>query len=207
MISFTPLAPLLHLSLGVLLLGCTPSPSTSVSPSSPQSAPVSQTSPAASPSASPSASPAVNPAITPPVANRPIVNPAAAQMLPITAEAIIGGQTINLEVARTPREQAMGLMFRPPLPDDRGMLFSFDVPRPLWFWMKNTPSPLDMVFMLNGEVKAIAPNSPPCTADPCPTYGTMADVNQVIELRAGRAAELGLEVGDRVEIRYLNQPR
>jgi hypothetical protein len=127
-------------------------------------------------------------------------------MLPITAQAVMRGQTIQLEVARTPREQAMGLMYRPVLPDDRGMLFPFETPRPARFWMKNTPQPLDMVFLLNGEVKAIAPDAPPCTADPCPNYGTNAFVNQVIELRGGRAAELGLQVGDRVEIRYLDQP-
>lgn len=116
------------------------------------------------------------------------------------------GQTIQLEVARTIREQAMGLMYRPALPDDRGMLFPFDPPRPLQFWMKNTPQPLDMVFMLNGQIKAIVPSASPCTSDPCPTYGTLIPVNQVIELRGGRAAELGLQIGDRVEIRYLDRP-
>ena len=59
------------------------------------------------------------------------------QVLPITAQAQISGQIINLEVAKTPKEQAMGLMYRTELADDRGMLFSFDPPRKVNFWMKN----------------------------------------------------------------------
>jgi uncharacterized membrane protein (UPF0127 family) len=125
------------------------------------------------------------------------------QVLPISAQAEISGQVIQLEVARTPEQQEMGLMHRPALPNDRGMLFPFEPPRPVLFWMENTPSPLDMVFLLKGEVKAIAANAPPCTARPCPTYGPHSPVDQVIELRSGRAAELGLKVGDRVTVRFL----
>jgi uncharacterized protein len=128
------------------------------------------------------------------------------QALPITAKATYKDQVIQLEVAKTPDQQETGLMNRPPLPDDRGMLFPFEPPRPVVFWMKNTPSPLDMVFLLNGEVKAIAANAEPCTADPCATYGSGTAVNQVIELRSGRAAELGLAVGDRVTIEFLDSP-
>lgn len=195
LISFS-LPSLLSASLSVLLLGCSLSPSSSTG-----SVPAVQTPPAAAQPAPSPISQQPAPAVTNPAANQP-----TGQVLPITAQAIMGGQTIQLEVARTFRQQAMGLMHRPALPDDRGMLFPFDPPRPVQFWMKNTPQPLDMVFMLNGEIQAIAPNSPPCTTDPCPTYGTDKPVNQVIELRAGRAAELGLSVGDRVEIRFLDQP-
>jgi uncharacterized protein len=127
------------------------------------------------------------------------------QYLPISAETEIGGQRIQLEVARTPQEQSKGLMHRPPLPDDRGMLFLFNPPRPVQFWMKNTPSPLDMVFLRDGEVQAIVENALPCAADPCPTYGPDRSVaiDQVIELRSGRAAELGLTAGDRITIEFL----
>lgn len=126
-----------------------------------------------------------------------------AQSLPISAEAEIAGQTIQLEVARTPEEQAMGLMYRTSLPGDRGMLFSFEPPRPVQFWMRDTLIPLDMVFMRDGEVKAIVANAQPCTSNPCPTYGPRREaVNQVIELAGGRAAELGLAVGDRITLRF-----
>ncbi len=126
-------------------------------------------------------------------------------MLPITAQAQMAGQRFSLEVTRTPQEQAMGLMYRTSLADDRGMLFSFVPPRPVSFWMKNTKIPLDMVFLRNGEVKAIAANVPPCTAEPCPSYGPQIPIDQVIELRGGRAAELGLKVGDRVSVEFLDE--
>jgi len=95
------------------------------------------------------------------------------------------------------------LMYRTSLPGDRGMLFSFEPPRPVQFWMQDTLIPLDMVFMRDGEVKAIVANAQPCTSNPCPTYGPRREaVNQVIELAGGRAAALGLAVGDRITIRF-----
>lgn len=125
------------------------------------------------------------------------------QVLPITAQAIIAGETVELEVAQTARQQQLGLMHRTALPDNRGMLFPFRPARPVGFWMKNVPVGLDMVFLYQGQVQGIA-EAPPCEADPCPTYspGRLL-VDHVIELRIGRAAELGLEAGDRVEITYL----
>lgn len=125
-------------------------------------------------------------------------------MLPISAEATIAGEIVELEVARTPAQQALGLMFRPALPDNRGMLFPFDPPRPVGFWMKNVPVSLDMIFLLEGEVTAIAANVPPCTHEPCPSYGPATPIDLVLELRAGRAAQLGLQVGDRISIRFFD---
>ncbi|MEM6255023.1 MAG: DUF192 domain-containing protein [Cyanobacteria bacterium P01_D01_bin.156] len=127
------------------------------------------------------------------------------QVLPITAQATIAGEPFDLEVARTSAEQQLGLMHRNVLPDNRGMLFPFSPARPVAFWMKNVPVGLDMVFLYQGQVQGIA-EAPPCTADPCPTYGPgRLLVDNVIELRIGRSAELGLEPGDRVEITYLEE--
>jgi uncharacterized protein len=125
------------------------------------------------------------------------------QALPLSAQFAASGQIVQLEVARTPLEQEIGLMFRTSLAADRGMLFLFEPARPIQFWMRNTLIPLDMVFMLDGQIKAIATNAPPCTTDTCPTYGSEADVNQVIELPGGRAAELGLAVGQQLTIRSI----
>ncbi|HEY9881852.1 MAG TPA: DUF192 domain-containing protein [Leptolyngbyaceae cyanobacterium] len=135
-------------------------------------------------------------------------NPAPGQQLPISAKAELGGQEIFLEVAATREQQALGLMYRPALPADRGMLFPFSPPRPVSFWMMNVPVPLDMVFVHQGKIKAIAESAPPCTAEPCPTYGPPGRqiVDYVIELRAGRAAELGLSAGDTVTITPLETP-
>ncbi len=124
------------------------------------------------------------------------------QMLPIEAQMIVGDETIDLEVARTAEEQSIGLMYREYLPGDRGMLFPFETERQAKFWMKNTKIPLDMIFVREGEIRAIAENVPPCTTNPCPSYGPSDLVDQVIELSGGRAEELGLEVGDLVVINY-----
>jgi uncharacterized membrane protein (UPF0127 family) len=126
-------------------------------------------------------------------------------MLPIAAQVEIADQIVELEVARTPSEQAMGLMFREELADNRGMLFSFANPRPVSFWMRNVLINLDMIFLRNGEVVAIANNVPPCETQTCPTYGPNATVDQVIELRGGRAAELGLQPGDTLTIEFLDE--
>ncbi|MEP0816590.1 DUF192 domain-containing protein [Trichocoleus sp. FACHB-46] len=127
------------------------------------------------------------------------------QQLPIAAQTKIKGQVIQLEVAQTRQQQAMGLMYRTALAANRGMLFPFNPPRSVGFWMKNTLIPLDMVFLRNGEVKAIRAQVPPCKADPCPSYGPGPNIiiDQVIELRGGRAAQLGLKVGDRINLQFL----
>ncbi len=128
-----------------------------------------------------------------------------AQYLPISAKAIIKGRIIKLEVAKTSEQQATGLMFRTNLPSDRGMLFDFGSPRQTSFWMKNTLIPLDMIFLSQGKVKGIIPDVPPCKSDPCPSYSPgPIDVDGVIELKAGKAKQLGLKVGDTVKIRYIN---
>ncbi|WP_293156225.1 MULTISPECIES: DUF192 domain-containing protein [unclassified Microcoleus] len=134
------------------------------------------------------------------------------QLLPVSVNAIVGAgalaepaptgatptQRIGLEVAKTPQEQAIGLMFRTELPDDRGMLFPIAPPRNVRFWMRNVQIELDMIFLREGVVQAIIPNVPPCLSDTCPNYGPDVPVDGVIELKGGRAAQLGLKVGDRI---------
>ncbi|MFH7242112.1 MAG: DUF192 domain-containing protein [Spirulina sp.] len=135
------------------------------------------------------------------VDNQGMVGSELGQQLPITAKTVLGGEDIFLEVAETPAQQALGLMYRDALPDDRGMLFPMNRPRPVRFWMMNVPVALDMVFVYQGTIQYIAAEVPPCPAAPCPTYGPDSQlVDHVIELRAGRAEELGLQVGDGVEI-------
>lgn len=135
--------------------------------------------------------------------SKPIATPMVGQTLPITATTELAGKTFQLEVAQTPDQQQMGLMYRPALSDDRGMLFPMGTPRPVMFWMRNVPVALDMVFVNQGRIVAIAANVPPCAMASCPTYGPKVNVDQVIELRAGRAAELGIKSGDPIVITTL----
>lgn len=146
------------------------------------------------------------PAVTAPgySGTRGVVSPrpesSLAQSLPASAQVTIAQQTVHLEVAKTPEQQAIGLMYRASIADDRGMLFPFTPARRVGFWMKNVSINLDMVFLHQGRVEAIEANVPPCTAEPCPTYGPLVKIDQVIELRGGRANELGLKVGDRLTV-------
>ena len=125
---------------------------------------------------------------------------ASTQNLPLIANIKSGDQVVFLEVARTPQEQDTGLMFRTDLPADRGMLFVFDPERVVSLWMKNTLIPLDIVFLRDGIVTKVDANVPTCTADPCVSYSSEAPVDQVIELKAGLAAELGIKPGDPLEV-------
>ncbi|NET09134.1 MAG: DUF192 domain-containing protein [Symploca sp. SIO2B6] len=127
-----------------------------------------------------------------------------AQSLPITAQTTLNNIVIDLEVATTPSQQAIGLMYRPSLSDNHGMLFPFSPARPVNFWMRNVEINLDMVFIYGGEVIAIASQVPPCRTEVCPTYGPPGiPVDFVLELRGGRAGELGIELGDSVPITFL----
>ena len=102
-----------------------------------------------------------------------------------------------VEVARTPQEQAQGLMHRQSLPPDRGMIFPYDPPRPVAFWMKNTLIPLDMIFIApGGRIARIEANTVPLSLEPSASGEA---VEAVLELAGGRSAELGIAAGDRVE--------
>ncbi len=126
------------------------------------------------------------------------------QKLPISAKIKVNNQEIELEVAQTPEQQQLGLMFRSSLPDNRGMLFPFSPPQTVKFWMKNVTIPLDMIFLERGTIKAILSSVPPCSLDPCPIYGPDVPIDMVLELNGGRAKKLGLQVGDRLKIEFVD---
>ena len=67
-----------------------------------------------------------------------------------------------VEIADDEAERQRGLMERPPLADDRGMLFQFPDVRERGFWMRNTPSPLDIIYIdPRGRIVSIAKNAAP----------------------------------------------
>jgi uncharacterized protein len=121
------------------------------------------------------------------------------QHLPITAQFQIRHQTIHLEVAKTLSQQQKGLMYRRHLPEDRGMLFEFDRAEPRSFWLKETWLPLDIIFLHQGNIVKIV-TAYPCTTQTCAPQYSDRPINQVIELNAGRARELGLQPSDRLSI-------
>lgn len=109
-----------------------------------------------------------------------------------------GGKRLpfRVELADTPEAQARGLMFRTQLGDNEGMIFPSAVPEPRSFWMKNTPLSLDIIFIgTDGRVLNIAANTVPYSLESVSSKGI---ASAVLELRAGRAAALGIVPGDKV---------
>ena len=103
--------------------------------------------------------------------------------------------------ARTAAEQEQGLMYRTDLKPDGGMLFApyppdGTGPRPASFWMKNTPTSLDILFIrADGTIARIAENTVPFSEAQVPSGEPIA---AVLELVGGRSAELGISEGDTV---------
>ena len=122
------------------------------------------------------------------------------QKLPLTAQWCVKPQLcIALEVAKSAKQQRLGLMKRPPLPPLRGMWFPFETPRPLRFWMLHTLAPLDMIFVRGDTVVSIQSRVPVCPGLPCPSYGPRQLADGVVELAAGEAERLGIKTGDPVQ--------
>ena len=115
------------------------------------------------------------------------------------------GAVYHLELALTPEDQAQGLMYRESLPEHTGMLFVFPEDAPHHFWMKNTMIPLDMIWMdASGKVLFVSADTPPCTADPCATYGPDAPARQVLEIAGGMAAKEKVTLG--AQLKFLDVP-
>jgi uncharacterized membrane protein (UPF0127 family) len=114
---------------------------------------------------------------------------------PLTIQTARGPVRFTVEMATLPQQRQIGLMFRKTLARNAGMLFDFETEGPQSFWMKNTLIPLDMLFIkANGTIVRIAANTTPLSEDSVPSY---EPVRVVLEIPGGRAAELGLQPGDR----------
>jgi hypothetical protein len=107
-----------------------------------------------------------------------------------------GERTFSVEVVKTTEDRNRGLMFRRQMDADRGMLFDYDPPQKVAFWMKNTYLPLDIIFIdVGGYIISIAENTTPLSLDSIPSGGK---ARGVLEINAGLAKKLGIKVGDRV---------
>ncbi len=136
-------------------------------------------------------SPTVAPADTP--AGQPQTGLRQVSLTIISAS---GAHRFTVDIAATPQQQETGLMFVKHLAPDRGMIFPYDPPRPVAFWMHNTLIPLDMVFIrADGSIARIA-TAKPLDDTPVPSGESIA---AVLEIAGGRAAQLGIVPGDKVE--------
>jgi uncharacterized protein len=104
--------------------------------------------------------------------------------------------TFHVRLATTDARREQGLMFVTKLGRDEGMLFLWPTPRVQVFWMKNTPLPLDLLFIAgDGRIIHIAADAAPQSTA---LISSMGEVVAVLELNAGTSKRLGIATGDRV---------
>lgn len=119
---------------------------------------------------------------------------------PLTIETATGEKhAFKVEVVKDETARNRGLMFRQSLPDDSGMLFDYDPPQSIAFWMKNTYISLDIIFIdAKGVILNIAANTTPLSLEQLRSAG---EVRGVLEVKDGTTARLGVKAGDHVRHR------
>lgn len=107
----------------------------------------------------------------------------------------------EVEKAVTAEQRARGLMFRPSLDADKGMIFDFGAgENEAAMWMKNTLIPLDMLFIReDGTIRTIAVNTVPFSTE---TVSSKGAVRSVLELQGGITLKLNIKVGDKVDFKW-----
>ena len=116
------------------------------------------------------------------------------QKLP-TTQLSAGMHLIQAEVAETPEQRAIGLMHRPSMPTNAGMLFVFEQPGVQCFWMKNTLLPLSIAFVADdGSIVNIADMQPMSEASHC----SAKPVRYALEMNQGWFAKRGIKSGSKL---------
>ena len=138
-----------------------------------------------------------NPANAPSVAGH--ANNAAGAHYDI-ASVSIRGHEVQVELAETPQQQALGLGQRDALPWDTGMLFLYEKPGFYAFWMRGMRFSIDIVWIFKGRIVGIEPSVPFERGGNGPTVRPASLVDSVLEVPAGYAAARGWRTGDRVDL-------
>jgi uncharacterized membrane protein (UPF0127 family) len=116
----------------------------------------------------------------------------------VTIHADGGPVRVGVELAITDEQVERGLMWRDRLEADRGMLFVFRRQKPRSFWMKNTPLPLDIIYIdRGGTIVSIAENTTPYSTTAIPSG---APAQYVLEVNGGFCRDHGVRAGTRVEL-------
>jgi uncharacterized protein len=116
---------------------------------------------------------------------------------PLTIETAEGPVAFTVEVAETEEARARGMMHRDEVGEFEGMLFDFEVERPVSIWMENTRIPLDVIFVrADGTIAKITENAQPYSRRSLPSdFPVLA----VLEIGGGRSSDLNIRPGDTVQ--------
>ena len=113
----------------------------------------------------------------------------------------VGMYQIDAQVAASAEQREIGLMFRKDMPQHEGMLFIFENPSRLCFWMKNTPLPLTAAFVADdGSIVNLEDMKPYTTESHCSTK----PVRYVLEMNQGWFAKKGVKPGAKISGRPFN---
>jgi uncharacterized membrane protein (UPF0127 family) len=130
---------------------------------------------------------------------------AADALSPLTIHSASGTHRFNVELADTAEKRSVGLMHRPAMAADGGMLFDFKTDGQVTMWMRNTRIPLDMLFITrDGRIANIAERTVPFSETTIPSKGP---VRAVLELNGGTSARLKIKPGDRVDHPMFAKPQ
>ena len=114
----------------------------------------------------------------------------------LTIKTKSGHHDFKIEIARDPRQQAQGLMFRRRMAADAGMLFLYRYPEPARMWMKNTYIPLDLIYIdQTGKIVGSHQRAVPHSLE---VITSKQPVSAVLEVNAGTVSRLKVAIGDRV---------
>ena len=106
---------------------------------------------------------------------------------------------INVEIAKSKKQRALGLMYREQLAANKGMLFVFEDEDIKRVWMKNTLIPLDIIFISEeGSIVSIFKNIQPCQQNPCAIYNSGHKVKYMLEVNAGFVADNNIVAAEKV---------
>lgn len=120
----------------------------------------------------------------------------------LTIESAAEEHVFRVEIARTEPQRARGLMFREAMAPDAGMLFIFEMEGERYFWMKNTPLSLDIIFLdASGAIVSIAENTTPFSEKTVSSHGASL---YVLEVLAGTSKRLGISVGGKVRTKAID---
>lgn len=123
-------------------------------------------------------------------------NAGEVDLSPLLVKTRSGQHFLWVELAETHTERQLGLMHRPSLKSDHGMLFDYGFEQPISMWMKNTFIPLDMIFIaLNGRVAHLVEATVPLSGE---SISSPQPARAVLELNAGSVRRYEIKIGDTI---------